>query len=193
MKFDALYENLMQRVLLENSESIAILPGGFKPPHKGHFEALQDLIGKAGATSAIVYIGKSERDGLTPQQSEQIWNIYIKYMDVPVAVEISEVSPVKSVYEYADLNLDKHLFVGAGEEDMKRYAYFEKNKESYPLVKLVPIPPKYGRISGTDTRSKILGGDHDALQFVPDIVERTDMDDIASILNIETQEAISSL
>tara|TARA_Y100000310_G_scaffold337282_1_gene423957 strand:+ start:448 stop:1038 length:591 start_codon:yes stop_codon:yes gene_type:complete len=185
MNFEDTYNLYMSNILCEDigQESIALLPGGFKPPHKGHFAALIDVISKAGATSAIVYVGKGVRGDITAEQSERIWNIYIKHIDVPVAVEIAEVSPVKSVYEFADLNLDKRLFVAAGEEDMKRYAYFEKNKETYPLVKLVPIPPKFGRISGTETREKIQSGAHDALEFVPDVVDDGYLDDIRSILH----------
>ena len=68
---------------------------------------------------------------------------------------------------------------------MKRYAWFEKNADEFPLVQLIPIPPKFGRISGTETREKILNGDVDALDFVPSEA-KADLDIISRILNIES-------
>ena len=32
---------------------VAILPGGFKPPHKGHFEALRHIVNQNNAAAAI--------------------------------------------------------------------------------------------------------------------------------------------
>jgi|TARA_R110002020_G_scaffold262737_1_gene477165 hypothetical protein len=188
MRFDTLYEDTIRRFLFEKkSYRIALLPGGFKPPHKGHFEALKHIISENDATHAIVFIGTSERDGINADQSKAIWDIYADYIDIPVKVKISSVSPVKSVYDFADDNKKKHLFVGAGEDDMKRYAWFEKNADEFPLVELTPIPPKFGRISGTETREKILNGADDALDFVPHEAE-SDLDIISRILNIESAD-----
>lgn len=167
----------MQSLLTEDVHNgVALLPGGFKPPHKGHFEALKHIINENQASAAIVYIGKPDRDGITADQSKQIWDIYSNYINVPVTAIISEVTPVKSVYEYADENKNIPLFVGAGEEDMKRYAWFEKNKETFPNVHLVAIPPQFNRISGTDTRKKIQDNDLESLNFIPDQVHWTDKD-----------------
>ena len=76
------------------SERIALLPGGFKPPTKGHFNALRYLLDDAD--KGIVFIGGKGRDGITPEQSEKIWNIYAKYFDKPIEV-VSVPNPVKAV------------------------------------------------------------------------------------------------
>ena len=47
---------------LENVETIAVLPGGFKPPTNGHFQALENLL--QNADKGVVFIGKSPRDGI---------------------------------------------------------------------------------------------------------------------------------
>jgi len=93
------------------SERIALLPGGFKPPTKGHFNALRYLLDDAD--KGIVFIGGKAREGITPEQSEKIWNIYAKYFDKPVQV-VYVPNPVRAVYDFADENLDKTLLVGAG-------------------------------------------------------------------------------
>ena len=181
-KFLELFENIQEDGV---SETIAILPGGFKPPTKGHFKAFEYLLQEAN--SGIVFIGKKERDGITSIQSKQIWDVYAKYLTKPIKVEIAEISPVRTVYEFADANLDKNLIVGAGskDEDVKRFSYFEKNINTYPLVRVVKIPIQEGGISGSLTRSKILNKDDDAVDyFTPDVLSSKDKSLITQILNI---------
>ena len=107
--FKEYFEDMETRV-----DRIALLPGGFKPPTKGHFNALRYLLDDADR--GVVFIGGKEREGITPEQSEQIWNIYTKYVDKPVEV-VYVPNPVRAVYDFADNNLDKTLLVGAGEKD----------------------------------------------------------------------------
>ena len=164
------------------SERIALLPGGFKPPTKGHFNALRYLLDDAD--KGVVFIGGKERDGITPEQSEAIWEVYSKYFGKPVSV-FNVPNPVRAVYDFADNNLDKALLVGAGakDEDVKRYAYFEKNIEKYPLVNVVKIPMQEGGISGSETRkmiSKDLDGSLD--YFVPEEISIEDREQIKDIL-----------
>ena len=185
--FDSIYQQIMHNILFEQEEEgrVALLPGGFKPPHKGHFQALRHIIDSHNATSAVVFIGTGERDGITADQSRRIWEIYAGYIGIPVRIEVSDVTPVRSVYEYADEHKNRHLFVGAGAEDMKRYAWFEKHADEFDKVELVSIPPQFGRISGTEIRQKIINNDEDALDFVPDIIHWSIKDNIANILNIK--------
>tara|TARA_R110002020_G_scaffold201630_3_gene404340 strand:- start:234 stop:773 length:540 start_codon:yes stop_codon:yes gene_type:complete len=164
------------------SERVALLPGGFKPPTKGHFNALRYLLDDAD--KGIVFIGGKEREGITPIQSEQIWNIYSKYFDKPVEV-VYVPNPVRAVYDFADNNLDKTLLVGAGEkdEDVKRYAYFQKNVEKYPFVNIVKIPMQEGGISGSETREMIQQDIDESLDFfVPEDISIEDREQIKSIL-----------
>ena len=164
------------------SERVALLPGGFKPPTTGHFNALRYLLDDADR--GVVFIGGKAREGITPEQSEQIWNIYSKYFEKPVEV-IYVPNPVRAVYDFADENLDKTLFVGAGEkdEDVKRYSYFIKNTEKYPFVNVVKIPMQEGGISGSETREMIHQDIDEALNyFVPEEVSIQDRNQIRNIL-----------
>ena len=171
------FEDMETRV-----ERIALLPGGFKPPTKGHFNALRYLLDDADR--GVVFIGGKEREGITPEQSEQIWKIYSKYIEKPVEV-VHVSNPVKAVYDFADANLDKTLLVGAGEknEDVKRYKYFQDNIETYPYVNVVKIPMQEEGISGSETREIIQRDVHDAIDyFVPEEVSNEDRDQIKAIL-----------
>lgn len=169
----------------QTQETIAVLPGGFKPPTKGHFNALQYLL--QDADKGIVFIGNQERDSITPDQALKIWQVYSKYTNKPIKVAISEISPVTSVYKFADDNKQAKIIVGAGSknEDIKRYNYFEKNIEKYPLVQIVKIPIQSEGISGTLTRNKISANIDDAIEyFVPDVIKDNfkDVDLIKQIL-----------
>lgn len=197
MKFDKLFLETIERFSPSSSgKTYAILPGGFKPPHKGHFNALAYILEEA--TNGIVFIGKSERDGITAEQSKQIWDIYAKYLGKPVEVSIADVSPVKSAYEFVDQHKQDNVIVGVGPEEnpaeLKRYDFFRKHADEFPLVKIVNIPAMHNRISGTKTRQLINSGSSDAVDyFVPkvtkggkevDLLSATDKDSIAKILGL---------
>jgi nicotinamide mononucleotide adenylyltransferase len=170
VKFNLLVEDLINKFKPTEGKTVAILPGGFKPPHKGHFNALNYLLDEAD--SGVVFIGKGVRDNITAEQSKQIWDIYVKHLSKPVTVSIAEVSPIKSTYVYADEHKDENIIVGVGPEEdpaeLKRYDFFKKHPETFPLVKIVNIPPMHDRISGTKTRQLINAKSADAVNyFVP--------------------------
>ncbi len=183
------FEDMETRV-----ERIALLPGGFKPPTKGHFNALRYLLDDADR--GVVFIGGKVRDGITPEQSEKIWNIYAKYFDKPVEI-VSVPNPVKAVYDFADANLDKTLLVGAGgprenddgtvdEGDIERYKYFQDNVEKYPYVNVVQIPSQEEGMRGSIVRKEIEKDIEQGLEyFVPEEVI-TSKDDIQAIEEILT-------
>lgn len=167
----------------EQHESVALMPGGYKPPTKGHFGAFMYMLEEADR--GVVVIGNKDRDGITAEQSKAIWEIYAKYAGKPVEVVLAPISPVKSVYDYADENLDKRVIVGAGakDEDVKRYAYFEKNPEKYPLVQVVKIPIQAEGISGTKTRALIAQNLDEAIEyFAPPELSETDKDAVKAVL-----------
>lgn len=177
--FNSLYTKIM-----EDTETVALYPGGYKPPTKGHYHSFEYLL--QDADKGIIFIGKNERDGITPEESKQIWEIYAKYMKKPINVIISDVTPVKSVYDYADNNKNINIIVGAGDkdEDIKRYSYFENNIETYPLVRVVKIPLQAEGISGTKTRELISQDIDKAINyFVPEIVSDEDKASIRRLLS----------
>lgn len=159
----------------ETHETVAILPGGFKPPTKGHYNAFKYIL--QDADRGVVFIGKKERDGITADQARDIWEVYSRYLGKPIEVAIAGITPVKSVYDFADENKDVKIIVGAGDkdEDVKRYEYFIKNVEKYPLVQVVKIPIQSEGISGTKTRELIASDIDQAIEyFVPEEINETD-------------------
>jgi len=50
-------------------EKIALLPGGFKPPHAGHYNMAKWLVANTDADIVLVRVGSKERDGITRDMS----------------------------------------------------------------------------------------------------------------------------
>jgi len=167
----------------EDTEAVALMPGGYKPPTKGHFGAFKYML--EDATRGVIVIGNKERDGISAEQSKAIWDIYAKYAGKPVEVVLAPISPVKSVYDFADENLDKRVIVGAGakDEDVKRYDYFTKNPEKYPLVQVVKIPIQAEGISGTKSRALIAQDLDEAVNyFAPPELSESDKAAVKAVL-----------
>lgn len=55
--------------------NIALYPGGYKPPHIGHYKAAKQAL-KEGADKVIVFVGPKEREGITQDMSIALWKLY---------------------------------------------------------------------------------------------------------------------
>lgn len=143
--------------LLEVKERIVSLyAGGFKPPHLAHFRNAKIL--SLESDKLIIFIGRKIREGIliTPEQSKEVWKIYSKYLSIPVEVRISEVTPIRDIYEWIDQNQDNvnKILIGNMEGDDKRFSYIIKNREKYPKVK-IKILPEVESIEGKFSASSI--------------------------------------
>ena len=105
----------------------ALYPGGFKPPHRGHFEVVKKLLNnthggklydKESAQDAaskalsgksdkvepinkvVVFVGEKDRNGVSKEIAIKIWNIYKKYLgNVEVYSEVP--NPMANASAYA--------------------------------------------------------------------------------------------
>lgn len=109
---------------------VGLVPGGYKPPHTGHFMGAKELFDH-GADEVIVLISPLEREGfsqdgenkieVSKRQSLQLWELYIDAnglngkMKAKIA---SSPSPVGSTFDYAStLNDGDTVLLGKGEKD----------------------------------------------------------------------------
>ena len=117
----------------QSKETVAIFPGGFKPPTRGHFEALEQLL--HSANKGVIFIGKSPRDGIDQEMAYQIWNIYAPYLSKPVEIYKSPVTPLNSTYDYALVNPNINIIVGAGPAGIfTAYELVEKSNKKVLLI-----------------------------------------------------------
>ena len=57
---------------------IALLPGGFKPPHAGHYNMAKWLVANTDADTVLIRVGSKEREGITREMSLALWDLYIQ-------------------------------------------------------------------------------------------------------------------
>lgn len=114
-------EQLAKILLEQDKQTIALFPGAFKPPHKGHVDVVKKLLDKAD--QVVVLVSPKMRDGVSAEESVAVWNLYKKLFDGPVEVKISaEASPVGEVYDVVKNNLDTDFIVAFGKGEESRYA-----------------------------------------------------------------------
>ena len=98
------------------SRVLAVVPGAFKPPHRGHVAMVAEYAGEAD--EVIVLVSPVSREGVTADQSIALWNLYleelpydnIKVMKSPVN------SPVTAAYQFVENPDDNPLWAQPGDE-----------------------------------------------------------------------------
>ena len=153
----------------------ALLPGGFKPPHKGHY-AIAKILSKEG--EVLVRVGSGERDGITQDMSIDIWEIYgFK------AEAATKNSPIHDVFIYVEkeAKIGEEVIAGTGEKDYPRFEALEDpNHPKYPLYnprkisfKEIKIPPQEKGISASDVRKALKNNDKKTFQEgLPDGIDK---------------------
>ena len=94
---NSLVKELIQSLLEETTKTVALYPGKFKPPHKGHFAVAKQLFDKAD--EVIIVISPLTVDGITAQQSQAVWNLYKTLLGDKLTIKIADKSPVKYVLD----------------------------------------------------------------------------------------------
>lgn len=143
-----LMEKLLKEEKNQGFESVAIIPGAFKPPHLGHV-AMVNHYSKL-ADKVIIYISnpkgeKSQRSingfgNVTAPMSLQLWNILLGNLSnvevkisetpSPVAIAYDSVMPANPAKDYAgtpyEVGTTVYLGVSSKGDDAKRFAYAKK-------------------------------------------------------------------
>ena len=98
-----LVQSIIQPFTEAQMKSVALVPGGYKPPTSGHFYLVNEMAKRSEINEVIVLIGHKVRDGITAEQSLAIWEIYKKHLPSNVTIHIAE---AKSDADKAQLNRD---------------------------------------------------------------------------------------
>ena len=170
-------EYLANILLEQDQKKIAIFPGAFKPPHKGHFEVVKSL--SQQADEVIVLISPKSREGISAEESFEIWNLYKPLLDENVSFKIAASNPVSETYDVIKNNPENKFIVAFGKDEGDRFNQI-KNSGKYTNVSIFNAGSFEG-LSATGLRNALkTGGD-----ITPYIPEGVDIDAYKSILNIE--------
>ena len=184
----------MQKLSEELEDSIALVPGGFKPPHAGHYQLAAWAGNHPGVDKAIVLVSPKPRGIIGPEQSKQIWEIYRDRLGGNFDVQISgENSPVGATYEFVDNDAQpgQTIYVIKGEKDRgdERFKAMSGRKEGVEVKELVS-PSFAGGISGTVMRDEFIKkGNKEGFQAaLPKDLPQEDKDKIWDIVSIKERE-----
>lgn len=199
---------------------IALYPGAFKPPHRGHFEVVKSLLngthgGKVydvdsytqaglGAlkgepdklqpiNKVLVFIGGGERNGITKEESMAVWRIYSKYLP-GIQIMDGEKNPMFASKDYAKAHPEDKFYAVTGvrsEEDIPDLRRITTFKNRDNVQGLV-IPSAEGSgVRATDFRKAILSGNLDeVLDFFP---KELSNDEILKIMNMLKASIIAEI
>jgi len=177
----------------EKKKVVAVYGGGFKPPTSGHFEvAKQALKENPEIDEFIIYIGGKERNGISPDESILIWDIYKQYLPYKVEVKYTSVPPIKSIYNYAKEHLDEEVLfvIGAregNEDDFKDIASRTTSLDKYPNLNLRTIVTQ-GGVSGTAARNASKISLDKFKPFVPSELSDEEVEQVYNIVADKIQE-----
>ena len=200
---------MVKEMLMEQNEgeTVAILPGKFKPPHRGHLDMIEHYARLAD--QVVILISPKEKDGITAQVSEKILNLYlddanVRNAEVEVAefesplksvVQVSEfASPVRAAMEYGNKPEMKgaKIILGASTKGGDAAERFAGNVQKYVEDAEVLNPLDYAFdpvgevLSATDFRNA-LRNDENIERFLPD-TSKDRADYIADMVNKELKE-----
>jgi len=184
----------------QDGKKVALLPGGFKPPHAGHYKLAKELSSLPEIDEVIVIIGKNSRFSkvepqieVSAEDSKSLWDIYTS-KDDNIKVKIQKGNtPVSDVY---DLIADKDYFsvgdtvvLGKSDKDEgdKRYSRAQSWAERHnPGVSVEEmVMPVYGgeNMGGTALRDMIASNDKNKLASkLPDHLNDSDVEKIMALI-----------
>lgn len=174
----------------EEGETIALFPGSFKPPHKGHMAIVEQLSNMPSVDKVVVLISDPKvvtRSDLTASEAKQIFEIYSNSANFGSDVDfvVSPIpSPVGAAYNFLEkewLIPNSKILLATSTADSGRFIqekidkYVDKNASS-PSAAFVEIPQvlsegKQTKISASDMRKIIEDVDSDKnelKQFMPE-------------------------
>jgi len=181
---------------------VGVIGGGFKPPHKGHYElAKQALAQVSDLDKLIIYVGKNIRDGINQDQSVAIWSLYKDSLGSKVEIIPATKPPIGHIYSYASKNPDDQVywFLGARDEEDEadiadRTSYLEKNREKYPNLNVEVVKSTGTDVSGTAARKALRTGNKESFfDALPDGVNKDKVYDIVKTPETKMADAIDEL
>ena len=191
---------------------IALYPGAFKPPHRGHFEVVKRLLkgnhgghvysidnyqevgtkalsGKEGKVDkinkVIVFPGGGERNGITKGESIAIWKIYSKYLP-GLEVMDGQKNPMFAAKDYAKDKTQEKYYAITGVRDESDFADLKRitTFKNTPHVQGLMITANVDdNVRASDLRKAALQGNlDDIIDFFPKELNREELFKIMRML-----------
>ena len=163
-------EYLVNLLLEQDQKTIAIFPGAFKPPHKGHFSVVKDLADQAD--EVVVLISPKQREGISAEESFAAWELYDTLLPDNVSFKIAAESPISETYDVVKNNPGTKFIVAFGKGEADRFKHFQTTNK-YPNATVYDAGEAEQGISATGLRNA-LGSNQNIEEFLPDGISAID-------------------
>ena len=204
--------NEVVNILLKEQEEryVVLIPGGFKPPHKGHYAMIENYAEMANVESVVILSGDKPREGITKEMSQQLFELYgglsdkVQFVDhnLPFRAAFEKLGEEEFVNQFSD---DVTFALGCSDKgnDEKRATnfarWFEKNPDQNILnvnvgtLSPCPVESSEGiELSASKMREAARDGDDETLQL--HIPENVDLESVKNILSTNNEsKAISEM
>ena len=180
----------------EKKRVVAVYGGGFKPPTSGHFEVVkQALKENPKIDEFIILIGGKERDGISPEESLLIWDIYKQYLPIKVRIELSPKPPIQAIYNYAKDHPNEDILwvIGAregNEDDFKDISKRTTSLDKYDNLELRVVVTQ-GGVSGTAARNASKISQEKLSPMLPSELSDEEVEQVYNIVADKIQEVLT--
>jgi phosphopantetheine adenylyltransferase len=193
--------NANARVITEeDGKRIALFPGKFKPPHRGHFDYVNKIAKRPDVDEVVVLISPVDYPEVSNAQALKIWDEYLENGESNITAKIADYrSPVQAVYEFvADPATAKDgdtILLVKSSKDVgdtrfdRAQSYAERHNPGVNVEDIVedPVQSRAGVVySARDMRKAIADGDKET--FVSYIPPNADADAIWAALTTTTED-----
>ena len=175
-----------QVITEKEGKRIALFPGKFKPPHRGHFDYVNKIAKRSDVDEVVIMISPVDYPEVSNAQSLRIWEEYLENGEPNITAKIADYrSPVQAVYEFvadpksaADgdtvLLIKSSKDVGDTRFD-RAQSYAERHNPGVNVEDIVedPVQSKDGIVySARDMRKALADGDKETfLSYAPPSID----------------------
>lgn len=188
-------KSFKQFFLEQQEKMLILLPGGYKPPTKGHMHMIESYNNNPLVSKVIVLIGPKEREGIRREQSLAVFELYgINRLEKVTIEDTKYDNPMVAAFDYVEKDPRaeeyKGLTIAIGASDKgddsvraeQLVKYFTKNPDRLRPGLKVGIPPiikalqsNGTEVSATDLRAAIRNNDVKSVRnFIPPSVNPKD-------------------
>ena len=204
MIFEQLVNQYLSNLNEQAEETVSLVPGSFKPPHKGHYAMIEHFSNISSRTIVVISDPQSEKSirrtpsgkKITSQEARQILEIYTE--DLSNVELVVATQPVKWVYDFVaeDTTPGQQVLLGVSGkgDDANRYLGAQKYAPKGVSIKASVFTDSDLNISASNIR-KLLDsptlGEID--QFLPNHLDQGKKERVLEILSqLEEDSSFSS-
>lgn len=163
-----------------------LIAGGFKPPHKGHYDFIKFYLDNPEVEEVILFCGEKKRDTISVEATEAVLKAYGLLAHPKLTYKRARrltgrkgayTNPLKDCYDWADDNDDCRCGLGWSSKDKGYQKGFQKYFYGDESIIEPPMFEMQEDISATEFREALSTGDS-IKKFLPEHVSEKEIREI---------------